>query len=366
MNAVARLLPHQRAIIALAAFLAAAFVFPPAYSQGAKPAKVIVLTGTPQGSPSAPVYWIGKALGFQAQENVDAEVQTVPGGNVAQSAQLVASGGADAALMSPDTVLVPTSQGKDPGLVYIYNFYQRPSYQLVVSTDSGIKSVAQLRGKPVGIAARGNPAEPMLKAFLAEAHLTLDDVELQPVGVAVPAAQALKNHEIAALLAISPARAAWVAAGYSFTALPAPKIFQQLVGSGVAVARSSLQDPAKRDALTRFLRTWAESTVFVKADPEAAVKLDFAMFPQAKPRGLSDGDAVKQGMQAQAIVMADYDINVDGKWGFYRPEAFRNYVDYLGLSAKIPNVQNLWSNDLIADVNKFDATAIIAKAKSYQ
>jgi len=216
------------------------------------PAKVIVMTGSPQGSPSVAMYWIGKPLGFQAEENIDGEVLTVPGGNVAQSAQLVVSGKADAALMSPDTVLAPTSQGKDVGLVYVYNFYQRPTYKLLVASDSGITSVAQLKGKPVGIAARGNPAEPMLRAFLADANLTIGVVDLQPVGVDFPAAQALKNGQISALLAISPARAVWEARGYQFNALPTPKRFEQLIGSGVAVSRDSLKNPFQSHLSGRF------------------------------------------------------------------------------------------------------------------
>ena len=337
-----------------------------ALAQQATPAKVIVMTGSPQGSTSVAMYWIGKPLGFQAEENIDAEVLTVPGGNVAQSAQLVLSGKADAALMSPDTVLVPTSQGRDVGLVFAYNFYQRPTYKLLVSPTSGITSVAQLKGKAVGIGSRGNPAEPMLKAFLADAGMQISDIDLQPVGVDIPAAQALKNGQISALLGVAPAWAVWDAAGYAFTALPTPKIFEQLIGSGVAVARQSLKDPAKRDALMRFFRTWAKSTVFVNANPEAAMRVNFESFPLAKPRNLSDADALKQGVRAQAIVLQDYGSNVDGKWGAYHPTAFRRYVDYLGLSEKIADVDALWTNDLTAGINDFDAEAVRRKAATYK
>ena len=331
-------------------------------ARAADPAKVTVMTAVAQGSTTVPVYWIGKDLGFNKEQNIDASVLTVPNGNTAQGAQLVASGQADAFLTSIESVVVPASLGRNTGLVFVYDFYERPQWRLLVPKGSGITSVAQLKGKTVGIPTPGNPAEPMLKAFLTDGGLTMNDVTVQAVGVEIPAAQALKSGQVAAVLAVTLSSAIWQAAGYDFVPLPEPAAFNDLIGPAIAVARTSLNDPAKRDAMVRFLRTLAMSCVFAKTNPKAAIEADYRLFPTAKPRGMSDADGLAQGMRAQASVIDGYTKPFGGRWGAFPPNAFEKYASFLGL--KIPNIDTLWTNDLIDDVNKFDAGAVEKQAKA--
>jgi NitT/TauT family transport system substrate-binding protein len=330
----------------------------------AEPVKVVGVSAVSVGLPSVAAYWIGKPLGFQAEEGIDADMRAVTGGNAAQAAQLVISGQADLCITSVETVIVPAAQGKDPGLVFVYNFYQRPTWRLIAQTGGGIETVAQLKGRRVGIPIAGNPAEPMLKAFLAEAGLGMTDVNIDSVGIDAPAAQSLKGKQISALLTVSLTAALWQAAGYDFTAMPAPKQFDNLIGASAAVSRASLKDPAKRDAIIRFLRVWSKAIVFAKTNPEAAVKTDYAMFPELKPRNLSDAEAVRQGVQAQAAVIPDYSAPHGGKWGQFPDKVLSTYADFLGI--KVPDADSLYTNELIDAVNDFDAAAVVQKAKDFK
>lgn len=330
-------------------------------ARAAEPAKVTVMTAVAQGATTVPVYWIGKDLGFNKQESIDASVLTVPNGNTAQGAQLVASGQADAFLTSIESVVVPASLGRNTGLVFVYDFYQRPQWRLLVSKESGITGVAQLKGKTVGIPTPGNPAEPMLKAFLSDGGLTMGDVTVQSVGVEIPAAQALKTGQVAAVLAVILSSAIWQAAGYDFVALPEPSAFNDLIGPAIAVARTTLNDPARRDAIVRFLRTLAMSCVFAETNPKAAIEADYRLFPTAKPRGVSDAEAVAQGMRAQASVIDGYTKPFGGRWGAFPPNAFAKYASFLGL--KIADIDTLWTSELIGDVNKFNAGDVEKQAK---
>lgn len=328
------------------------------------PDKLTVMMGIAQGTPSVAIYWTGKEAGFYAEENIEADVLTVPNGNLAQGVQLVMSGQADAVLTSIESVVVPAASGKDTGLVFVYNFFQRPNWRMLVRDDGSIKSASELKGKTVGILAPGNPSEPLLHTFLAEAGLSPNDVKVQAVGLELPAAQALKNGQIDALLTVTLVAAVWETVGLHFNTLPAPAQFNQLIGPSVAVPRASLRDPAKRSAIVRFLRNWAKSAVFVQANPEAAIRFNYKMFPQAKPRGASDAEAIKTGVQIQGDVLADYTIKVNGKWGAFKPDAFRNYMKFLGLQDKVADVDALWTNELIDEVNAFDEQAVAAKAKA--
>jgi NitT/TauT family transport system substrate-binding protein len=359
-----------RASAAVAAALLSVFTFvSPASAQNktsAPPAKVTIIVGLTPGAPAVSIYWVGIPLGFFAEENIDPVILNAPNGNMAQGAQMAAAGQADAVLTSIESVVLPASQNKDTGLVFVYNFYTRPSFRLIVKDDSGYRSAADLKGKTIGISNSGNPDEPMLNAYLSDGGVNRKDVNVQVVGNGLPAAQAIKNGEIASAQEVAMTGAAWVHAGYSFRNLPEPKQFDDLIGAAVAVKRSALQDPERRSAIIRFLRAWAKSAAFVKANPRAAVELDFKMFPQAKPRGASDADAIKQGMDTQAAILDLYTNKVDGKWGAFRPTAFPSYVKFLGIADKIPDVNALWTNELNDEINKFDDAEPTEKANEFK
>jgi NitT/TauT family transport system substrate-binding protein len=350
------------------ATLASAIAVASACAQQAEgaPTKLTVMVGVQPGAPSVAVYWVGKAVGFDKEENIDLQIFVPPQGNVAQSTQMVISGQADAALTSIESVVAPTAQGKDPGLVFVYNFYTRPQWRFLVDRGSGITSIAELKGRMVGITALGNPAEPMLAGFLKDGGLSLTDVKIEAVGDAIPAAMALKGGQITADMAVTMSEAQWQDAGFDFARLPEPKAFDEIIGPAVLVQRATLRDPAKRDAIVRFLRYWAKSQLFVKENPHAAIRLNYEMFPQAKPRNVSDAEAIERGMRIQADISGSYTTKVNGKWGAFPPTAFAKYVEFLGLAAKIPDVSALWTNDLDDEVNRFDEQAVIAKARSYK
>ncbi|HWG05137.1 MAG TPA: ABC transporter substrate-binding protein [Beijerinckiaceae bacterium] len=348
--------------ILVCAFAGAATAQQPA----APPTKLTIMVGVQQGAPSVSVYWVGKAVGFDKEENVDPDILVAPQGNVAQSTQLVIAGKADAALTSIESVIEPAAQGKDPGLVFVYNFFTRPQWNMLVDPASGIHSVADLKGKDIGISALGNPAEPMLGAFLKEGGLSLSDVRVNGVGNAIPAAMALKNGQLAADMAVTMSSVLWGDAGFNFVRLPDPKLFSEIMGAAVLVQRATLADPVKRDAIVRFLRFWAKSQLFVKENPRAAIRLNYQMFPQMKPRNASDDDAIERGMRMQAAMSDSYTTKVDGKWGAFPSTAFPKYAEFLGIADRIPDLPKLWTNDLIDDVNRFDEQAVIAKAQSYK
>lgn len=70
-----------------------------------------------------------------------------------------------------------------------------PAYRLIVRKDSGIKSAADLKGKNIGVAALGAWYEYFVRLYLAEADLTVDDVNL----VTIPGSehqQALLSNQI--------------------------------------------------------------------------------------------------------------------------------------------------------------------------
>lgn len=330
------------------------------------PTKVTIMVGISVGAPQVSVYWVGKPLGFFAEENIDARVEVAPNSNMAQGAQLVIGGQADAVLTSIESVLLPFTQNKDTGLTFVYNFYTKPQYRIAVRENSNISSVADLKGKLLGLSHSGNPVEPMLTSYLSDSGVSRDAIRSQVVGNAMPAAEALKGGQIDATMQVAMNFANWREVGYNFKLLPEPKEFSKLIGAAVGVRRSALVDPERRSAIVRFLRAWAKSQLFVRENPQAAVELNFKQFPQARPRNVTDADALRSGMNAQAAVMDVYTTKVGGKWGAFPTTVFNDYVRFLGLPENIPDLGSLWSNDLIAEINNFDENVVIEKARNYK
>jgi NitT/TauT family transport system substrate-binding protein len=325
---------------------------------------VLGVSAIPVGAPSLAIYWIGQALGYYDQENIDASMEAIPGGNVAQGAQMVVNGRADFVVQLLEGVVAPVAQGKDPGLVFVYSVYQRPTFRMLVPGNASYTSVAQLKGKRIGIPAPGLPVEPLLKAFVAPSGMTLNDFPVDIVGVSIPAAEALKNGRIDALFTASVTLGQYRGAGYDFKELPAPPEFGKLVGPSAAVRRETLKDPARRDAVVRMLRAWAKSTVFAINNPEAAIKLDYRLFPEMKPKNVSDAAGIEQGVIAIKIGMQDWGVKYDGKWGKQRPDSVLTIANNLGM--KVPDPDALFTNELIDEINNFDEGAVIKQAKEFR
>ena len=80
----------------------------------------------------------------------------------------------------------------------------------------------------------------------------------------------------------------------------------------------------------------------------------------------SDDPLMHKVWKGTPWMMDAYTGKVDGKWGAFRPEAFRDYARFLGVPADAPDPAPLWTNDLIAEINNFDEAAVIAKARNYK
>jgi NitT/TauT family transport system substrate-binding protein len=345
--------------------LALATTFSSAAGAQAARAKVFGVSALPVGTPSIPVYWIGKALGYQDQENLDGQMEGLPGGNVAQGAQMVVAGRADVVVQLFEGVVVPVSQNKDPGLTFVYCVYQHATFRMLVPANSGITSVTQLKGKRIGIAASGLPVEPLLKAYLAPSGVKPEDMAaIDVVGLSSPAAEALKNGRIAALFTASVTEGQYKGAGYDFVALRAPDAFTGLIGASAAVRRDVLKDAAKRDALVRFFRVWAKSSAFALANPAAATKLNYQLFPETKPKRVSEAAAIEAGVTAIKVGAQDWGVKRDGKWGKFPDDAVTNVANYLGV--KVPDPKLLYTNELIDEINNFDEAAVIKQAKEFR
>ena len=92
------------------------------------------------------------------------------------------------------------------------------------------------------------------------------------------------------------------------------------------------------------------------------------MFPESAPKASSLDQqiaAIKIPIVKRQEFFSSYDPGIK-KWGEMSAAEFREEVDFMGLSDKIKDVSTLFTNELIDEINAFDAEKIKAEARSFK
>ena len=116
---------------------------------------------------------------------------------------------------------------------------------------------------------------------------------------------------------------------------------------------------------------YAMGTVFAMANPQAAVKILYEVYPQTKPTGKSDEEAIRDDVKTLLARAEHWRLEAGGvkRWGESSIKDFDAYLDFLlkwkVIDAKVP-ASDFVTNELVEDMNRFDAAQIAAQAKAYR
>lgn len=156
------------------------------------------------GEPGGIYQELGKALAAEAERRWKIPADVVPSTDSVQNLRLVAEGKADVAFATVD-ICANALQGDQPfravlGLTALAAIYE-DYLQIVVSADSPITTVADLRGKRVWAGASGSGTELVADRVMRMAGVTLFDVTLPRLSIA-EATQQLRLGGLDALFAL--------------------------------------------------------------------------------------------------------------------------------------------------------------------
>jgi NitT/TauT family transport system substrate-binding protein len=133
-----------------------------------------------------------------------------------------------------------------------------------------------------------------------------------------------------------------------------------------ALEETVRKDRAQAISLTKG---YAMGTVFALANPEAAVKILYEVYPHTKPTGKSETDALRDDVKTLLARAVHWKLEAGGvkRWGESSVKDFDAYEDFLlrwkVIKAKVP-ATDLVTNDLIDDINRFDAARVVAEART--
>jgi NitT/TauT family transport system substrate-binding protein len=186
----------------------------------------------------------------------------------------LANGDADFAMLDAAETLTARASGQD--IKIVYEAYQFAPEGIVVKDDSPVQSLADLKGKKIGLAEQ--PDEVTTQIALDSVGLTLDDVTTFVVGNQGPVmAAALRDNTIDAFAGGSSDRAAIEAQGVKFRNIT-PDAISKNPGNSLAVWGPTLEE--KRPLITAFLRAWAQAQHAGIIDTKAVVATCATYIPE--------------------------------------------------------------------------------------
>ena len=205
--------------------------------------------------PFAPIF-VAQELGFYKEKNLDVEATVYQGGGPAQEA--MAAGAADILTNSPMGAALAISKGIKQKVVAAGGTVTPGGWHVIVRKDSGIKTISDLKGKKVGVSAKGSSSDFFALWTAKHGNVTIQTIPLGGNGL-LPA---LKNKQVDAIVL-------WPT--FSFRALRDPQL-ADLVDLG-AVAGEIIPDSVvvsdemiekRPDVLKRYLQALMKAVDYMQ------------------------------------------------------------------------------------------------------
>ena len=204
-----------------------------------------------------------------------------------------------------DEALQAREEGVD--LVAVASYYRAYPVRVIARADAGIATLADLRGKKVGVPGRYGESWFGMLVALKSAGLSESDVDIQEIGYTHQAALATKKVDAAVGFVnndlVQDQLAGLDVVALSLTASGEPP----LVGASLFTTRAYLN--AHRDVVARVAKGFVGGMAAVVADPEAALTISATRIPDLS--GEQALTSARATLTATIPVMADARGSVD-------------------------------------------------------
>jgi NitT/TauT family transport system substrate-binding protein len=315
-------------------------------------------------SAAAP-YAIATKLGWYAEAGIKVELVPLPGST--DCVKLVATGELPYALPSDEPLAIIRPQGVKAKI--FYTAYQGYIYGIRVPVDSPIKSFADLRGKSIGVAAMSSGGYIVARAVAANNGMNPDrDVRIVAIGEGAQAAAMVRDKQVDALSIYDTQYTLIENVGVKLREIE-DKNLQRYPSNGFIALDETLQK--NRKEAVALANGYARGTVFAIANPEAAVRILWDVYPQTKATGKDEATALADDVKTLLARADNWKLEKAGvkRWGESNEANYAAYNDFMlkwGIIKQPVDAKDMITNDLIAEINDFDPAAVAAMAKAYK
>ena len=250
-----------------------------------------------------------------------------------------------------------------------YTAYQGNIYGPAVPVDSPIRTLADLKGKKIGVQAMASAGVPVIRAIAASQGLDPDtDISIVVVGEGAQAAGLLRSKQVDALSLYDVQYAIISNAGVPLRRIEAKEIDRFPSNGFIALDDTLAKNRAQAVGLAQG---YAKGTLFAITNPEAAIRILWEEFPQTKPTGKDEATALKDDVSVLKARIVNWGLEKAGvaNWGVNSIGNYDAYLDFL-LKWKVikekPDVHDIVTNELMPDIDAFDPAAVEAAARAYR
>ncbi|MCC7346246.1 MAG: ABC transporter substrate-binding protein [Variibacter sp.] len=309
-------------------------------------------------------------IGWYKQEGVELEIVNTT--STAQPIQLLTNGQAELATTAPGIYFPLMADNPTLPLISGYVWMPRIHNGVVVKPDSKIQSIAELKGKTIGIRNTGDSGYSFLQAVFKQMGIDPQkDVEWLGVGAGGPAGQALYRDAVQAIAIWDVEFVRIEIAGFKLRHLPNPPSAQHLFGNTYLVNKNAVEKD--KAAYGRFLRAIAKGQIFTALNPGAAVRLHWDLYPETKPKGKTDEESFKEMIRILEVRRDKWfpqPTAKDQRMGALGPDQWEESRKFIGLLnpkvEKVADVNKLFTTELLDDANKFDRKAFEEEARKFK
>jgi NitT/TauT family transport system substrate-binding protein len=305
------------------------------------------------------LYAVPKALGYFKDEGLNVKLVGASGG--VQGGQLLESGAAQIGASLAEGVMQMREQGATP--VAFFTLKQNNGYWISVPLDSPIKTLADLKGKTVGLPVAGGGTKMILDESMREAGV---DPVYTPVviGYGPAAATAINDKKVDAAVLWDAAYALMENQGMTFRYIELP-IQDKIAGFSLMATQKYIASDAK--TVEGFCRAATKGLVYTLANKKDAVAKFYKEFPQSVPADVELSKAIEQGVHVLDMYLdrAMKGVPKDAKYGAIDPAKWvmskQIYTQY-GLMKGSSPVETAYTSSFIEGCNKFDLAPVRAAA----
>jgi len=295
------------------------------------------------------------------KEGVTVELQPT---TASAALQALIAGKVEMVNFGPATAVIARAKGVPIKAVYL-NIRRNFVFPVVLET-SPIKSLADFKGKTVGVFSYAAQQYKMFKAMVLHAGVDPEkDVTWIETGAGAQAVTALRAGRVDAWGTWDSQIATAENMGLALRRFTSPATEKLNWGSSYFVR----DDYAKSNPETvgKVLRCLAKSALFVTANPEATVRAHWAMYPETKPTNVSDAEAMRQALHILRERSEYLKLEPGAKWGEMPAGTAEAMVEFMKKSGELTGTVNpadLYTNDFVKATNDFDQTKFEAEAKA--
>ena len=252
--------------------------------------------------------------------------------------------------------------GHESGLPFksIYQVDNCNIFGFSVKEDSGINSIADLKGKTIAL---GDPAwNTISDPILIAAGISPEEVTYITAGES--RAQMVDAGQADAVLTWYKEFELWNGQGITLKYLAGEDVLK-ITGGCLTFANEFIEDPANKDLLERFVKAYAMGSYFTYLNPVAATEITMNKFPSLNV----DFQWALLSIEHLIYIDNGEDVEKNG-YGWHNEEKWKAQMEACRNGGTLTRtdltVDEIYTNDFVAAANDFDHARVEQDAKDYK